>query len=515
MTDQRNDTLAAAIADAYATNPLLAARRYDQRALDDEIGVALSQARPTSQVELAGSYDLTLPGDTTQAQRSATDRLNARNVERNDMAGRLIIDQPLWTGGRATSALRAASRASLAGLQSLRSAEGDLLLDVVAAYTQTLQDMLALDIRRDNVKALQELMDEVAARRDAGELTRTDLAQARVQVQAAQVQLQVAEAQLQSSRAAFAALVGRAPGGLAQPPELPGLPASFDIALDLAQANNPELAGAIATERASRARIAQARAERMPQLALRATAAATGPAVPFYARDQDISFAGRATLIVPLSTGGRVRAQVSQAQNRNLADELRIEATKRQVVQSLVLAWNQWTAAEQNIVAQQAQLAAAATFLEGSLAEYRQGLRSTFDVLFAQNSLRDAQIGLLESQRTSYVAQASVLRRIGQLEAGRLLDGQTIEDPSRYAGKVKGRSAIPWGGLIRSIDRLGAPSERRPDTVPLAAGDARMKPAGKTAAPLKVIGGDLVHLPSSPAQKGRILAGKPSRKRER
>lgn len=475
-----DDSLAAALAEAYASNPELAARRYDLRAVDDEIGIALSQARPTAELQVAGGYELTLPGDITDAARSLSDRLNDPNIERNDISSQLVIDQPLWTGGRASRAVDAATAASLAGRESLRGTEGDILLDVVVAYADVRRDTAVLAIRRRNVEALGATLDEIRARREAGELTRTDIAQGEVQYQSALVQLQAAEADLQASRAGFAAAVGRAPGHLAPEPDLPGLPTSLDDAFATAEAASPELAVAIASERQSRYGIAQARAEGRPQIFLRGTAGTSGPLSPFDRRDQDVTFTGRATISIPLSAGGRVRSQVAQAQNRNAADELRIEATKRQLVQGIVTAWNQWASAERNVAAQEVQLRSARIFYEGTYAEYREGLRSTFDVLFAQNSYREAQISLLSSRRDSYVARAALLRRMGGLEARALLEAPNLYDPQDYTRKARNRSSVPWGPVIRELDRFGAPgSGRKPvEELPMSDGAIPMtKPA--------------------------------------
>ena len=100
-----DDTLGAAIAEAYAGNPELASRRYDLRAIDDDVAIALSSARPTAQVQVAGGYELLLPGDITNAARPISDRLNDPNIERNDISSQLVIDQPLWSGGRISSAV--------------------------------------------------------------------------------------------------------------------------------------------------------------------------------------------------------------------------------------------------------------------------------------------------------------------------------------------------------------------------------------------------------------------------
>ncbi len=484
-----DDSLAAAIADTLASNPGLAARRYDLRATDDEVGIAMSQTRPQVQMQVSGGYELTLPGAITQSNRSVADRLANPNIERNDLASQVVIDQPIFTGGRASSALRAATANSAAGRQTLRGAEGDLLVDLIAAYSDVRRDRRSLAIRQRNLRTLEATLAEIAARREAGELTRTDIAQAETQLQAARVQLNAAEAQLETSRASFTAIVGREPGNLAPEPDLPGLPRSADEAFAVAELANPELAAAIATARASQERIAGAQAEGRPTLSLRGTGSTTGPATPFDRADHDVTFAGRATLTIPLLAGGRVRSLVNQARNRESADTLRVEDTRRQLVQAIVNAWNQWVTADRNLQAQELQVRAARIYYEGTLEEYREGLRSTFDVLYAQNSLNETQIALLSSKRDRYLAQAILLRHLGSLEADRLLDRAARYDPDRYLDRVRGRSSVPWGGLVRAVDALTAP-DGKPQAIelperPSSAGSA---PAQPTDAP-----GDLLH----------------------
>lgn len=461
---QSDDSLAAAIVQAYVSNPTLAASRYDLRATDDELGLALAQARATLQLQVSGQYDLTLPGRVTQASRSLTDRLNDPNIEKNALTSRLVADQPLYTGGRVSSAVASARAGIEVGRETLRGSEGDMLVNLIAAYHDVRTDTRIVSIRQTNVHTLEAMLDEVVARREAGELTRTDIAQAETQMQAARVQLDAARAQLETSRATFAAIVGRQPGTLAPAPTLPGLPRTIDDAFNVAEEANPDLRQAMAQERVSRAQIAVARAEARPSLALQGVAGTDGQAVPFYRYDQDVTFTGRATLTIPLISGGRVNTLVAQAQNRESADRLRIEATRRQMVQTIIQAWNQWVTADRNVATQTVQLKAARVYYEGTFEEYREGLRSTFDVLYAQNSLRETEISLLSSQRDSYVAQAYLLRQLGQLEAGRLVEGAATYDPSRYTSKAANRSSVPWGGVIRAVDGLGAPGSK-PQTI--------------------------------------------------
>jgi outer membrane protein len=483
-----DDSLAAAIAETFTDNPELAARRYDLRATDDEIGIAQSGIRPTVQMQLSGNYDYILPGSITQAARPASDRLNDPHIQRDNVATQLVIDQPVTTGGRVRGAIAAAVAASAAGREVLRGAESDLLVDLIAAYSDVRRDRRSLAIRTKNVRVLEATLDEIVARRDAGELTRTDIAQAETQLQAARVQLNAAEGQLEASAASFTRIVGREPGNLAQEPDLPGLPRTADEAFTIAEIANPDLAAAVATERASRARIAAARAEGNPQLSIQGIAGTNGPAAPFDKREHDVTFTGRATLSIPISSGGRVRSLVAQARNRQSADALRVEAAHRQVVQAVLNAWNQWVIAGRNLEAQALQLRAARIYYEGTFEEYREGLRSTFDVLYAQNSLRETEVALLATKRDSYVAQAILLRHLGQLDVRHLLAGPPVYDPVEYTKRVKRRDAFPGDTVFRAIDSLGAPAAR-PQRIegPSAASDPRLLPPATDAGPRALV----------------------------
>ncbi len=72
-----------------------------------------------------------------------------------------------------------------------------MLLGVITAYTDVRRDQRSLDIRRDDLVVQNSLLREIAARRQAGELTATDVAQAEAQVRTAEAQVASAQAQLE------------------------------------------------------------------------------------------------------------------------------------------------------------------------------------------------------------------------------------------------------------------------------------------------------------------------------
>ena len=449
------ETLAEALDAAYRTSPALQARRYDLRATDEDYAQALAELRPTAELQVTGNFTRTLAGRITQGRRSFADQLKGSTFNENRASAEVTVEQPLYTGGRATADALAARGAIRAGREELRGTEGDLFLRVISAYAAIRRDGRTLALRKASIDQIKATLDEVTARREAGELTRTDIAQAATQLDAAIATANIAEQQLEQDRSSFAALVGHDPGALAPEPALPQLPRSLDEAFDLAQRLSPDLGQAIAAERTSRARIAAAAAEEHPRLSLRGSARLGGQAVPLHTYNQDQEYTGQAVLTVPLTQGGLTSSRIEQARDRNAADRERIEGARRSVVQQVVDAWNGVATAQRNLVVQQAQLKSAQVLDEGTFEEYRAGLRSTFDVLFAHGSLRDAEIALVSTRHDLYVAQASLLRQMGLLEARAILSETPLYQPDENTRDAAERNALPWDPALRVLDRLG------------------------------------------------------------
>lgn len=456
----RADTLAQAIARAYQSNPTLQSQRYELRALDDAYVRAHAGLRPSAELQITGDYADNRAGDATQALRLVGDPLAGRRLESNQGQARVVIEQPLYSGGQASGAIDLAALRIRAGREALRGAEGDLLLQVIAAYADVRRDLQSLAVRRANLAALERQLDITQARQEAGEVTRTDVAQAQAQLEAVRAQITLAQVQFQASRAGYAALVGEDPGELEPEPPLPLLPDGLEDAFDLAEAANPDLTQAKLAEQQSRRQADLAKGAGRATVSARTSYGSTGELAPFHAQDQDVAWTASISITKPLYAGGAYQASYHEALNRNGADRLRIEAARRQVIQNVLSAWNQAAAARANIKVQLAQAAAAQVAFDGMSEEFRVGQRSTLDVLVAEQNLREAQLALLGSRRDAYVAEAALLRQTGRLEVRALALGAPLYDPSAHLRAVKSDGAVPWEGLVGALDRaLGSKAE--------------------------------------------------------
>ncbi|WP_232492747.1 TolC family outer membrane protein [Novosphingobium kaempferiae] len=496
-------TLAAVLAAAYRSNPTLQASRYDLRSADERIAQANAELRTSADIQANAGYQWSFVGDAGRSFFSPSYSQQSRD------SVTLSVQQPVYTSGHATFARRSAEASIAAARSRLNATEGDLMLSIVAAYIDVRRLEVQRTLRTGSVEELRRLEQEIEARQQAGELTRTDVAQAMGQIEQAEQRLVQTEQALESVRADFVSLVGEMPENLAEPPPLPMLPASTDRAFALAEADSPELAYARYTEQASRQDIGTARSAGGPTVAIRGSAAVSGPAYPYAFRDQNKDFAASVVLSLPLLSGGRTASRIREARARNDADRLRIEGARRDMVRAVTNAWNQVAAADRAADITERRRQVATTQLEGMLAEYRVGLRSTFDVLYAQQNLRDAEVSTLDAQRDQYLSRATLLRRVGLLDIDDLTVGIPTYDPARHAKKAATDDDMPWDGAFRAIDTLGASKVR---ARPIAAPAPAQQPAIRSAQTPDPIRPDYVkQVPLAPAP-GTTAANPPARR---
>lgn len=461
------ETLAEAVALAYQTNPTLRAQRSQLRALDETVVQAQTGYAPQASAGVTASiengFDRTRRGNILNPGRGSTDALGAQ----------LNVAQPLYTGGRVAASISGARADVLSGREQLRSVETNVLLSVIQAYADIRRDEEALRIRTENVSVLRRQLEEAGARFEVGEITRTDVALSEQRLALSESNLALAQATLANSRARYASVVGQNPGELAPEPPLPALPATVDEAYAIAEAESPRIRSADFAQLGARARTRAARAEFSPSLRLQGSAQASQSPIGL-----DVLGSGRDTIndqftlqlggTIPIFTGGLNASRVRQSLERENTTRFQIDEARRTVLNDVARFWNGLVAARASVRANEEQVRAARVAFEGVRAEVEVGLRTTLDVLNAQQELRDAELLRATARRDAYVAEASVLAAMGRLEAANLIGGVPIYDPT-YTVQRRGlrEGAVPYESLVERLDRVGVPSLERPNrTVP-------------------------------------------------
>jgi outer membrane protein len=461
------ETLADAIALAYQSNPSLQQARAQLRGIDENYVDAVSGLRPSVTLQAEAAYQQQRYGAATINSSRSFNANPPTTLETNTSIGQIVFQQTLYSGGRISTQVRTAEAQIQAGRQGLRATEGDLLLNVINAYSSVRRDEAILAVWRASVEQFIHQLDEAQARLHAGDATQTDVEQARAQLELERASMDSAAQQLESSRTAYAVYVGQNPGTLAPEPELPGLPASIDAAFDVAEAKSPELTQAVISEAASRAAIATARAAYRPSIAFQASYGYTGDVTPIVDKNLERDLNASATITQPLFNGGLIQSNIRKSVEQNNSDRINIEVIRRQVVSNVASYWNQMITGEKNYKLQGLQTDAARAAYLGMGQEYRAGQRSTFDVLYAEEVLRDAQIAALTARQAAYLGEAGVLRYIGTLQVESLTVGIPTYNPAANTRRVVASGALPLEGLLLNIDALGAPGTgMKPMTAP-------------------------------------------------
>ncbi|HEX4182758.1 MAG TPA: TolC family outer membrane protein [Caulobacteraceae bacterium] len=482
------ETLADAIALAYQSNPTLQAARAQQRALDETYVQAQAGYRPTAELQLEPQY-------------SKIQQLNAlgQKVDPfNGLTGTAVValNQPIYSGGKTTNAVKAASQDIAAGREGLRALEAQVLQSVVQAYEDVRRDEVIVSINQDQVVALQKHLDDARARFKAGEITRTDVEQSEANVQQARADLSLAQGQLQISRSSYVAAVGQNPGQLAPEPPLPGLPANVDEAFDLAESHNANLIRAENAEKASAARIAEAKAAYRPTVSVGASYGYTGVLTPWVPNQFEREAQVGVFVTQPLLTGGVTASNIRQAIENNNSDRINIETARRAVVQAVSQAWSQVLANRASAKADEQALATSRLYFADTLEEYKVGQRSTLDVIVGEQTLTNSQVALAQARHDTYLAETALLNAVGRLEADYLLSNQPTYDAVAAFRRVSRAGGLPWEGVWRGIDAAGAPGRGR--IRPIGAPALASRPHSLEGPPIPEDAAPVDHDPTAP-----------------
>ena len=453
----RAETLAEAIALAYDANPTLQSQRAQLRATDEGYVQAEAGWRPTLSA-----------GASVTHSRSPQAGIFGGTSETVSEDGSLALSatQPLYTGGRVGGQVSVAEAQIHAGREQLRATEGTVLFDVVQAYEDVLRDRSILQIERESLVELQAEYAEIDARVKAGANSTTDLAQAGAQVEIARALSISAASQLDVSNAEYVSVVGQSPGSLTAPGQLADVPGDIDAAFQVAEDENATLRQAEFTEAGNRAQIQVARAAERPTVSFTGQYGEESVDSPFDHHMYDHAASVTLNVNQPIFAGGTIRSQIRQAVEQDTSARLQVEATRRTVIQNVSQAYSQNRSAHANVAVDLAQVKVAEAAYEGLRVEYRAGLRSTLDVLYAQQTLRDAKVSLAQAAHDDYVGEAALLNAVGRLEARVVVQGVPLYQPQATFRRVETQGGVPWQVVPQTLDHIGSPALDEPRPIP-------------------------------------------------
>ncbi|WP_018949310.1 TolC family outer membrane protein [Thioalkalivibrio sp. ALMg11] len=306
----------------------------------------------------------------------------------------------------------------------LDSARQDLILRVSQAYFDVLIAQETLDFRRAEVEAIERQLEQTERRFEVGLVARTDVTEAQAQRDLAEAERISAENQLDLTREQLAVITNTywdQLDMLRDDAELtPPDPADPQAWVDIALANNLELAAQRLSTESAREQIQRQRAEGLPRINLNASvnenryhgldAGATG-GMFFEGTEAQVGI----QLEIPFYTGGRVSALTRQARENFQAAQEGQSLVERRTTQDTRSAYLSVISNSSRVRALEQALASTQSAFEAAEAGFEVGTRTQVDVLLALREVFRAERDYAEA-RYGFLSESLRLQRA----AGRL-----------------------------------------------------------------------------------------------
>ena len=362
----------------------------------------------------------------------------------------LTGDLLLYDFGRTDLQISAAKETVLATRQTLVSIEQQVLLRAVTAYMDVQRRTEFVELRKNNLERTRESLRAAQNRFELGDVTRTDVAQAEAQLASGKSALAAAQGDLERAKEEFISAVGRAPGDLRTPADLPDLGDSVAAAKSVAMRRHPDLREAQHEVAAAEFNIRVAEAAMRPTVNLTGRLGATEEV-----GGSSFSQSGSVGVAVtgPIYRGGRLSAAKRQAIARRDSALAALHLAKLQVRQDVGNAFANLRAARASLQASREEVRAARVAFRGVRAENRVGARTTLDVLDTEQDLLDAEANLISAQADLYTAAYAVLAATGQLTARDLRLAVKTYDPQAYYNLAK-EAPVPSSERGRKLDKV-------------------------------------------------------------
>jgi TolC family type I secretion outer membrane protein len=431
----RAEDLNTALGQTYLANPTLDSARAQLRSTDEGVPQALSGWRPTVSAQASAGSQWSHNGTKALPGQTITDR----NQQFFPRTYSLTVTQPVFNGFGTVSGTEAAENRVRSGRAQLLDTEQQVLFQAVQAYMSVVTNASILELNRNNVKVLEAQLQATEDRFEAGEVTKTDVAQAQSSLQGAVASQTAAEGDLTASKAVYRQVVGQEPVQLTVPNVPPNLPLSEEEVVNLSQQQPLVLAAKFIVD-ATKDDIDTQFSELLPSVSLQGTVSHTDEQQSDRDHASDGTILGVVT--VPLYQAGAPDSRVRQAKQLYQQSMRQLDETRRSAVQQAVSAWQALETAQAQITSFEEQVRANSIALEGVRQEQTVGARTVLDVLDAEQALLNSKVNLVTAQTNLVIARYQVLQAAGRLNAKDLALDVPLYDPTQHYNEVRNK----WWG---------------------------------------------------------------------
>ncbi len=328
----------------------------------------------------------------------------------------VILQQPLYTGGRTMAGLRTAQTLREASNRDLSSTRQIVLLSAADAYYNVLKAEHMVEKSRDSVDRMERHKKvterEASTRRTKANIS--SLLRARTLVSQSRITLTRDENALRVARQRLNFVTTLPETAVLAEPELLTAPTqSFEELKKTALANRDDYATARLSEKIAEENVTIVRGGHYPQLYAIAGYSYT-TSNPETALDASTYYGGL-RLQIPIFEGGLMKAEVSEARSRRRQAELSLQLVERQIESEIYEASVNYQTVTSVLDAAKQQNADAQSNFEAIESLFGQGLVSSLAMIDAQQALFQSERELVAATYDQQLAILRLRRSIGTL----------------------------------------------------------------------------------------------------
>jgi outer membrane protein TolC len=324
---------------------------------------------------------------------------------------RLSVTQSIYNSAIRNS-YQAEKHAQQVSLLSSADARDVVVYAVGTSYFQVVAAAARLETTRAQLVSARELDQQTADRVNSQVSPEIDSLRARVARQSAEQLVTNAANELEKARLTLGRITGLPSDqkfttvDTAYRP-VTGLTAQSAIAH--ARELRSDLLSAAASIREAESRVRSAKGEKLPALSFHADYGAAG--VNLGSLNQVYTIAGQ--ISVPVFTGGRIQADIDQAQTNLARRQAEYDDLEGRVVYDVRVAWLDMQASDSSVSVAESNRALAERALAQSQDRYLNGVTNYLEVLRAQEAVTTADENYIRSVYSFNVAKIALARAMG------------------------------------------------------------------------------------------------------
>lgn len=380
-------------------------RRLAGLQVDDQIA-QLAQIRAQYGARLTANAELGVGYITTEKNA-----LFPEEGKRFPQTVGLQFTYPLYTAGRQQLAINAAQTGIEAAQANVSYADTQAALAAINLHAAITRDLALIQLEQDSQKSLNQAARDAGLRLKAGEVTKTDVAQADArQAQGIASQSQ-ATANLQIDESRYIQITGVNPQQLQPLDHAPQVP-DQSTALELLE-NTPLLENARLQIKAAQQQLELSHRQNYPTVQLAARANTQDDSDFSTSRLGAYGVSLQASL--PILDGGSRRAEILRAQSRLALAQEQLDSNRKQLTQRLRQNYALLSTSQNQYPALIKARDAAQLALQTIRRELELGTRTTYDLLTAEQTLLNANTQLILNQEDQALNAYQILAQLNQI----------------------------------------------------------------------------------------------------